>query len=139
MSRILIVEDEVAIADLEKDYLELSGFEVEIELYKRINGHYPSMNCTVGEDILNKADETITFFKQFDNRITFSRMIGKYGISLEAFNLFLKKAAEQLYVRTGGYDCTMYGGMCGKTRTEALHKARRGSLSEKNSPRAVLT
>ena len=31
MSTILIVEDEVAIADLEKDYLELSGFEVEIE------------------------------------------------------------------------------------------------------------
>ena len=31
MSRILIVEDEVAIVDLEKDYLELSGFEVEIE------------------------------------------------------------------------------------------------------------
>jgi DNA-binding response OmpR family regulator len=31
MSRILIVEDEVDIANLEKDYLELSGFEVEIE------------------------------------------------------------------------------------------------------------
>ncbi|MCI6552850.1 MAG: response regulator transcription factor [Lachnospiraceae bacterium] len=31
MSRILIVEDEEAIADLEKDYLELSDFEVEIE------------------------------------------------------------------------------------------------------------
>ena len=31
MSRILIVEDEVAIAELEKDYLELSGFEVEVE------------------------------------------------------------------------------------------------------------
>lgn len=31
MSRILIVEDEVAIADLEKDYLELSGFEVDME------------------------------------------------------------------------------------------------------------
>lgn len=31
MSRILIIEDEVAIADLEKDYLELSGFEVEVE------------------------------------------------------------------------------------------------------------
>ena len=30
MSRILIMEDEEAIADLEKDYLELSGFEVEI-------------------------------------------------------------------------------------------------------------
>ena len=31
MSKILIVEDEVAIAALEKDYLELSGFEVEVE------------------------------------------------------------------------------------------------------------
>lgn len=30
MSRILIVEDEAAIAELEKDYLELSGFEVEV-------------------------------------------------------------------------------------------------------------
>lgn len=31
MSKILIVEDEESIADLEKDYLELSGFEVETE------------------------------------------------------------------------------------------------------------
>ncbi len=31
MSKILIIEDEEAIADLEKDYLELSGFEVAIE------------------------------------------------------------------------------------------------------------
>ena len=31
MSKILIVEDEETIAELEKDYLELSGFEVEIE------------------------------------------------------------------------------------------------------------
>ncbi len=31
MKRILIVEDEEAIAELEKDYLELSGFEVHIE------------------------------------------------------------------------------------------------------------
>lgn len=31
MARILIIEDEEAIASLEKDYLELSGFEVEIE------------------------------------------------------------------------------------------------------------
>lgn len=31
MSRILIIEDEEAIADLEKDYLELSGFEVQIQ------------------------------------------------------------------------------------------------------------
>ena len=31
MSRILIVEDEISIAELERDYLELSGFEVEID------------------------------------------------------------------------------------------------------------
>lgn len=31
MKRILIVEDEESIAELEKDYLELSGFEVEME------------------------------------------------------------------------------------------------------------
>ena len=31
MSKILIIEDEEAIADLEKDYLELSEFDVEIE------------------------------------------------------------------------------------------------------------
>ena len=30
MSKILIVEDEEAIADLERDYLELSGFTVEV-------------------------------------------------------------------------------------------------------------
>ncbi len=31
MSRILIIEDEIAIAELEKDYLELSGFDVVME------------------------------------------------------------------------------------------------------------
>ena len=31
MSKILIIEDEEAIADLEKDYLEMSGYEVLIE------------------------------------------------------------------------------------------------------------
>lgn len=31
MSKILIIEDEESIADLEKDYLELSGFDVHIE------------------------------------------------------------------------------------------------------------
>ena len=29
MKKILIIEDEESIAELEKDYLELSGFEVE--------------------------------------------------------------------------------------------------------------
>lgn len=46
MSKILIVEDEEAIADLEKDYLELSGFEVEVAndgitgLEKALEGEY---------------------------------------------------------------------------------------------------
>ncbi|MCI8292243.1 MAG: response regulator transcription factor [Hespellia sp.] len=46
MSKILIVEDEEAIADLEKDYLELSGFEVELAndgdtgLSQALNGDY---------------------------------------------------------------------------------------------------
>ncbi len=47
MSRILIIEDEVAIADLEKDYLELSDFEVEI--------------CTSGDEGLQVA-----LSKEFD-------------------------------------------------------------------------
>ena len=38
--RILIVEDEESIADLEKDYLELSGFEVEVANDGEIGLHY---------------------------------------------------------------------------------------------------
>ena len=84
-----------------------------ISLYKEVNGKYPSMNCTVGKEIIDNPEATIGFFEQFGNRITFSRMIGKQGISLPDFNVFLNKAMERLNVRTGGYDCTMYGGMCG--------------------------
>ena len=46
MSKILIVDDEEAIADLEKDYLELSGFTVDIEntgeggLRKALSGEF---------------------------------------------------------------------------------------------------
>ena len=46
MSKILIVEDEEAIADLEKDYLELSDFDVTIEntgdkgLEEALSGNY---------------------------------------------------------------------------------------------------
>ncbi|CVI73203.1 Transcriptional regulatory protein SrrA [Clostridiales bacterium CHKCI001] len=46
MSKILIVEDEESIAELEKDYLELSGFEVHIEtngesgLKEALDGEY---------------------------------------------------------------------------------------------------
>lgn len=46
MSRILVIEDEQAIADLERDYLELSGFDVDIEhdgktgMKKALSRHY---------------------------------------------------------------------------------------------------
>ena len=45
MSRILIIEDEVSIADLERDYLELSGFEVETE-----NDGEEGLHRALGED-----------------------------------------------------------------------------------------
>lgn len=45
MSKILIVEDEAAIADLEKDYLELSGFEVEVA-----NDGKTGLNKALNED-----------------------------------------------------------------------------------------
>lgn len=85
----------------------------KIELYHKIYGVYPSMNCTVGQDVLDRADETIAFFEQFGNRITFSRMIGANSICMKDFRAFIDKAAESLNIRTGGYDCTMYGGKCG--------------------------
>ena len=50
MSKILIVEDEEAIADLERDYLELSGFTVEVAndgdigLQKALNEDYDLLN-----------------------------------------------------------------------------------------------
>lgn len=84
-----------------------------IEMYRDINGSYPSLNCTVSRDVLEHTNETITFFEKFVSRITFSRMIGGNGISLDDFHDFLNKAKQKLNVRTGGYDCTMYGGMCG--------------------------
>ena len=71
------------------------------------------MNCTVCRDTLDRVDDTIAFFEPFGSRITFSRMIGNGGISLNEFHNFISKAQERLNVRTGSYDCTMYGGMCG--------------------------
>ena len=84
-----------------------------IELYRDIVRNYPPLNCTVSEDILKNSEEVIKFFSKFNSRITFSRMIGKYSIPLDEFNIFLNKASEKLNIRRGGYDCTMYGGMCG--------------------------
>lgn len=84
-----------------------------VENYKRITGHYPTFNATVGKESLENADKVIEFFKPFGVRVTFSRMIGKYGISLQEYRDFLVKAEKEIPVRRGDKDCTMYGGKCG--------------------------
>lgn len=84
----------------------------KIELYYKTYGEYPTMNCTVGADVLKHEKETIDFFKQFNTKITFSRMIGKYGISLSDYKEFINNVGKHLNIRYGGYDCTMYGGKC---------------------------
>lgn len=84
------------------------------EHFKEVTGHYPTWNATVGRESLENADRVIDFFKPFGTRVTFSRMIGKYGIPLEEYWEFLLKAETSgLEVRRGGKDCTMYGGQCG--------------------------
>lgn len=84
-----------------------------IELYKKINGVYPSLNCTVGSEVFAVKEETIDFFSKFKSRITFSKMIGDRGISLYDYSCFLDLAKKILDVRTGDYDCITYGGKCG--------------------------
>lgn len=84
-----------------------------VEYYKQITGHYPTFNATVGKDSLENADKVIAFFKPFGSRITFSRMIGKHGITLQEYRDFLNRAEKEIPVRRGGKDCTMYGGQCG--------------------------
>lgn len=84
-----------------------------VEHYKKITGHYPTFNATVGRESLANADEVIAFFSTYGTRVTFSRMIGKYGISLEEYREFIKSAEAYIPVRRGGKDCTMYGGQCG--------------------------
>ena len=84
-----------------------------VEYYKHITGHYPTFNSTVGKESLMNAKRIIDFFKLFGTRVTFSRMIGRYGITLEEYREFLSEAEKQIPVRRGGNDCTMYGGKCG--------------------------
>lgn len=84
-----------------------------VEEYKRVTGHYPTFNATVGMDTLKDPEGVIAFFKPFGTRVTFSRMIGKYGITLEQYREFLEYAEKETPIRRGGVDCTMYGGQCG--------------------------
>lgn len=84
-----------------------------VERYRCITGHYPTFNATVGEETLLNQQKVIDFFKPYGTRVTFSRMIGKYGIGLKEYHDFIEKAGKQIPVRKGGMDCTMYGGKCG--------------------------
>lgn len=84
-----------------------------VEKYRDITGHYPTFNATIGRESLENADRVIEFFKPFGTRVTFSRMIGKYGITLDQYHTFLENAEKVIPVRRGGTDCTMYGGRCG--------------------------
>ena len=84
-----------------------------VEHYKEITGHYPTFNATVGKDSLANPQKVIDFFKPFGTRVTFSRMIGRYGITLSEYRDFLAMAEKEIPVRRGGQDCTMYGGQCG--------------------------
>lgn len=84
-----------------------------IEMYHTIHGYYPSLNCTVGRETIENSDRIVSFFEQFNSRITFSRMIGSIGISLKEYRDFMNVIRGKLNVRTGSYDCTMYGGKCG--------------------------
>lgn len=84
-----------------------------VEHYKKITGHYPTFNATVGKDSLANSQKVIDFFKPFGTRVTFSRMIGQNGITLQEYHDFLEEAESEIPVRRGGRDCTMYGGQCG--------------------------
>lgn len=84
-----------------------------VERYKYVVGHYPTFNATVGKESLENINRVIEFFKPFDTKVTFSRMIGKNGITLQEYRNFLEIAEKDLLVRRGGIDCTMYGGQCG--------------------------
>ena len=98
------------------DYYRCHSFDcaiANVEHYRSITGHYPTFNATVGRESLENADEIIAFFSQYGTRVTFSRMIGKYGITLKQYRDFLAYAEKYIPVRRGGKDCTMYGGQCG--------------------------
>lgn len=84
-----------------------------VEEYRRVTGHYPTFNATVGEESMKNSPKVIEFFRSFGTKVTFSRMIGEGGISLKDYHSFLEQAEKEILVRRGGLDCTMYGGKCG--------------------------
>ena len=94
------------------DYYRCNSFDSavsNVEYYKSITGHYPTFNATVGKESLENADKIIAFFSKYGTRVTFSRMIGKYGITLKQYRDFLAYAEK--YIR--------------QTRRKGLHNVRR--------------
>ena len=59
MASILIIEDEIAIAELEKDYLELAGFQVEM-VHDGKKGLEEALNGSDLELIKTKKDALLT-------------------------------------------------------------------------------
>ena len=97
------------------DYYRCNSFDkamANVEHYRSVTGHYPTFNPTVGKESLENVEKVVDFFTQFGTKITFSRMIGKYGISLDEYREFLLQAEKKLNIRRGDKDCTMYGGQC---------------------------
>ena len=110
MSKILIIEDEEAIADLEKDYLELSGFEVEIAnrgdvgLEKALNEDYDLIKEKVTEEKLKDYFKDIVHGK-----------ITRYELpTISALNFVLEDALG------GGVTRSLAIDMHGKTLGSAL-------------------
>ena len=60
MSKILIVEDEVSIAELEKDYLELSGFDVIMEVMTEAAAHIHDEGFTAERYFLAHPEAAIS-------------------------------------------------------------------------------
>lgn len=80
--------------------------------YFEVFQKYPTFNATVSQDTILNQEKVIEFFKQFNQRVTFSRLVGENGISIESYNDFLVFADKHLSIRKGGDDCSMYGGKC---------------------------
>ena len=64
MSKVLIVEDEEAIAEIEKDYLELSGFEVTVK-----SDGESGLESAMGEDYDINSRERSEMLKEVSERL----------------------------------------------------------------------
>ena len=96
MSKILIIEDEESIAELEKDYLELSGFEVEI-----------AGDGTTGLDkALNEEFDLLAFLAQNPNHVftkeeLFSKIWDMESVGdIATVTVHIKKIREKIEFNT---------------------------------------